>query len=470
MSVVFIVFTKLLIGDASEILSTLESDSIDLCMTSPPYWGLRDYGVAGQFGLEKSFDEYVEKLAGTCAQIMRVLKPSGSFYLNLGDTYAGSNGAIKKFPRHKTNQSDRVHPTHGNFVTSDFSRLRRKSLIGIPWRIALRLINDGWILRNDIIWYKPNAMPAAVKDRLSNSYEHLFHFVKTQRYYYDLDAIRVPNKAASIKRMALAAQQGLRPKKTKYTPGQSDEKLVQGGKYFVPNWVRELSEDDPALNKMQRLSEITNRAINHGMYAGGVFKGIHSHPIGRNPGDVVSYPSSEKRGDLGKNPSDFWAITTRSFRGAHFAVYPETLCVRPILSSCPETVCAKCGSPTHKVSQGVTAKPFNIRYRDAQSGRLQKKWGDSVTAPVEAAEAYDEQNYKPRSSTRVVWQGCSCNAGYEPATVLDPFAGSCTTLKAARDHGRNGIGIEINPDYIEVARMRLGAGGELQVINPGSPA
>lgn len=139
-------------------------------MTSPPYWALRDYGTQGQLGLEPDFQEYISKLLEVFDGLKRVLKRTGSFYLNLGDTY--SRG--------------RVIPA--------------KCMIGIPWRAALALINKGWILRNDVIWHRPNSMPSSVKDRLSNTYEHIFHFVKSKRYYYNLDAIR---GAAQIRSQAI---------------------------------------------------------------------------------------------------------------------------------------------------------------------------------------------------------------------------------------------------------------------------
>ena len=453
-------------------------------MTSPPYWGLRDYGVSGQIGLEDSFEEFIDKLSAVCSQVMRVLKPSGSFYLNLGDTYAGSNMGLRDVRVHKSLQYPEANSQYPSFsVQSKVVGVHRKSLIGIPWRIALRLIDDGWILRNDIIWHKPNHMPSSVKDRLSSSYEHVFHFVKSPRYYYDLDAIRVPHKTASIKRMLLAAKEGLKPKTTKYTPDRVGDKGAQGGRYFVPKWAAEYYRQK--VDWKARLAK-TDRPLKppHGVSIGGGHSGL-SGANGKYGILPLNFPShnayklgiyrdsNQIMNPLGKNPGDLWEITTRSFCGAHFAVYPEMLCVRPILSASPEKVCTKCGSPARKVSNGFAMKPFNIRYRDGKSGRLSKKWGDMVTAPTEETQVYSEQNYRVRSAERVVWPGCSCNVGFKPATILDPFAGSCTTLKVANDHGRNAIGIEINPDYIDVARQRLGLSKDseaLQVIYQNKPA
>jgi len=166
-------------------MKTFPSESIDLVMFSPPYWGLRDYQVEGQIGLEPTLEEYLDKLVRGCREIKRILKKTGSMYIVIGDSYTstttGSLGKNGWSRPHSRNQSIEARK-HRNF-----GKIPQKCLLGIPWRLALRLIDDGWILRNDIIWYKPNHMPESVKDRLTNTYEHIFHFVKSRKYYYNLD-------------------------------------------------------------------------------------------------------------------------------------------------------------------------------------------------------------------------------------------------------------------------------------------
>lgn len=152
----------LLEGDAFEILSSFEDNCIQCCVTSPPYWGLRTYGHFGEIGNEEDLFDYLAKLQRVCAQIFRVLREDGSFWLNLGDTY----------------------------VAKDQGTLRKGSLTGVPWGMAFRLMRNGWILRRDIIWQKPNAMPENVKNRCTTAHEYIFHFTKSTKYNYDAVAIR----------------------------------------------------------------------------------------------------------------------------------------------------------------------------------------------------------------------------------------------------------------------------------------
>jgi site-specific DNA-methyltransferase (cytosine-N4-specific) len=163
-------------------------------MTSPPYWALRDYGIKEQVGLEPDFREYVSKLLKIFDELKRVLKRAGSLYLNMGDTYSGGGshsklGGVETWGKLCGMKDGFPDKSPQASITN---HIPAKSMIGIPWRVALALIDKGWILRNDIIWHKPNSMPSSVKDRLSNTYEHIFHFVKSKKYYYNLDAIRVP--------------------------------------------------------------------------------------------------------------------------------------------------------------------------------------------------------------------------------------------------------------------------------------
>ncbi len=152
------------VGDAREVLRTFADASIDFCMTSPPYWGQRQYAEMG-IGMEMDYRDYVDRLCEIFAEVRRVLKPTGSFWLNIGDAYV------------------------------------RKSLVGLPWRIAFQMIDfQGWLLRNDVIWHKVKGGPDNSKDKLRNTYEHVFHFVKSSKYYYDVDAIRSEKNAGPQRR------------------------------------------------------------------------------------------------------------------------------------------------------------------------------------------------------------------------------------------------------------------------------
>lgn len=153
-------------GDALKTLQRISDNYIDCCVTSPPYLGLRDYGAEGQIGLESSLEEYTRRLVEVFREVRRTLRPDGTLWLNLGDTYSGSKAGTKEIPA--------------------------KNLMGIPWRIALALQEDGWYLRQDIVWYKPNTMPESVKDRFTKSHEYIFLLTKQPKYYFDGEAVKEP--------------------------------------------------------------------------------------------------------------------------------------------------------------------------------------------------------------------------------------------------------------------------------------
>jgi site-specific DNA-methyltransferase (cytosine-N4-specific) len=173
-------------GDALDVASQLPTGSADCIVTSPPYYGLRDYGTAGQYGLEASPAEYVERLRVLFGELRRVLADDGTLWLNLGDSYSGNASPGGETSRTCTS------PPNANRPITITKPGKSKNLLGIPWRVAFALQDDSWILRNAIIWNKPNAMPESVTDRLSGKYEHVFLFVKQKRYWFDLDPIREP--------------------------------------------------------------------------------------------------------------------------------------------------------------------------------------------------------------------------------------------------------------------------------------
>lgn len=205
---------RILHGDCLEVLRTLPEASVHCCVTSPPYFGLRDYGVAGQIGLEPTPDEFVAKLVAVFREVRRVLRDDGTLWLNLGDSYAAGRGGtampaetlaggvggkgdvdarrgrLAQVPNGKNpNAPIATYQPHRN---AGAIGLKHKDLIGIPWRVAFALQGDGWYLRQDIIWHKPNPMPESVRDRCTKAHEYIFLLAKSGRYYFDADAISEP--------------------------------------------------------------------------------------------------------------------------------------------------------------------------------------------------------------------------------------------------------------------------------------
>lgn len=258
-------------GDSIEVLRTLPDGSVDCCVTSPPYFGLRDYGEPGQYGLEESPAEYVETMRAVFAEVRRVLADDGTLWLNLGDSYASQGGQRTIGEKSWTAGRSRIE-TQPDRPRSRPTDIAPKNLRGIPWRVAFALQDDGWILRNDIIWAKQNAMPESVTDRLSSRHEHLFMLTKSARYWFNLDAIREPHSEVSIKRAA---------------PHRSD-----AGKAYRDG----MPGAGVAPPQTLRLDQA-------------------NHPKGRNPGDV-------------------WSVPTQPFAAAHFATMPPTLAERCVLAGC----------------------------------------------------------------------------------------------------------------------------------------
>lgn len=260
----------LLLGDAREVLSGMDAGSVNCVVTSPPYYGLRDYeGNPDQIGLEESPAEYVTALVAVFAEVHRVLADDGTLWLNIGDSYAYPPGSSGR-------QGDGQRK--GRTFTAEGLRgtraLPAKNLLLIPERVVLALQEQGWIVRSKVAWHKPNAMPETVKDRPSNRYEPVFLLAKRERYWFDLDAIRVPHSAKSVYQQEVARRRPHAPGKAS-APGNykdSDNSGFGAG-------LRELNEK-------------------------------------------------------GANPGDVWSINTRPFRGAHFAPFPIDLPARCIAAGC----------------------------------------------------------------------------------------------------------------------------------------
>lgn len=185
--------TQILNGDCIEMMRTLQDQSVNCCVTSPPYYGLRDYGHDGQIGLEETPDAFVQKLVEVFREVKRVLRNDGTLWLNLGDSYSGSGKSPAGNLGNKHNERHLEHKTGG--IIPDGTK--SKDLIGIPWMVAFALRADGWYLRQDIIWHKPNPMPESVQDRCTKAHEYIFLLSKSSKYYYDIEPIREQIKPTS---------------------------------------------------------------------------------------------------------------------------------------------------------------------------------------------------------------------------------------------------------------------------------
>lgn len=191
---------QIIYGDALEVLKTFPDECVDCCITSPPYFNLRDYGVEGQIGLEKTWQEYIRKLIDVFGEVKRVLKKSGSCFVNLGDSYASIGKLCGDFTREDDDPKWGKHDKNRGRSRVPKGSYPEKSLLFIPHRFAIAMIDAGWRARNTLIWVKPNAMPESVQDRWKKAHEYIFFFTKSKKYYFNLDTIRTPHKEVSIKR------------------------------------------------------------------------------------------------------------------------------------------------------------------------------------------------------------------------------------------------------------------------------
>lgn len=296
-------------GDAAATLAQLPDSSVHMCMTSPPYYGLRDYDVEGQIGLEETLDDYIAQLVEVGTELKRVLRDDGSWWLNLGDSFAGSGRGQWATDE---SQKESYTPDPGDLPDQQTS-LARKSKMLVPHRVALALQDQGWIVRSDAIWQKPNPLPHPVKDRLHEHKEYVFHLTPDPDYWFDLDAIREPHNDASL-----------------------DRHSHEYGSAGIG------AMDCPQEDRDEQVVMTNDDAL---------------HPKGKNPGDIIE-------------------VSIKPSPEAHTAVYPPELCDVPIRSSCPPTVCAECGRPyersttetaeweqacecaTNEAASGIVLDPF----------------------------------------------------------------------------------------------------------------
>jgi DNA modification methylase len=378
-------------GDVRASLRMLPAASIDCVVTSPPYWGLRDYGLPaqiwggeadcshdwiddaaggsacsschawrGQLGLEPSPELYVAHMVEVFRDVRRVLKREGTLWVNLGDCYNAATNAPRRPSASRVGHWQTAGSMGDRRVRAD--GLKAKDLVGIPWRLALALQGDGWYLRSDVIWSKPNPMPEGVRDRPVRSHEYLFLLAKQPRYFYDAEAVR--------------------------------EAAVGEGSVYDRSRARE-----------------------------GVVRG-------------------------GRAQRSVWTLPTQRYDQAHFATFPERLVEPCILAGTSAAgCCPRCGRAWQRHLCTRYANPGNRR----------------SNGPRSMERRHESPGFRKRLVRRVegeAWRpDCECAVDPVPATVLDTFAGSGTTLAVAQRLGRRSIGIELSSDYIELVRHRLGVGG-----------
>ncbi len=433
---------RVICGDALKALKELPSESVQCIVTSPPYWGLRDYGTGlwmggeadckhqqsheiverasdchcasvckkcgakkfdHQVGIEETPEEYIAKLTAVFREARRVLRSDGTLWLNLGDTYAGGgrggNPPGSSFQKQATNKGCLCKSTPMP------ANLKHKDMVGIPWRVAFALQADGWYLRQDIIWAKGvsgalrigSVMPESVTDRFTKAHEYVFLLAKSQRYFFDSDAVKEPF---------------------------SDERMGNsrgGGQYSVNSGRRD---------------------------AGSLRTGVYN-------ADKTKTKANRR---------SVWHTSPQPFKGAHFATYPVALVEPCILAGTSEKgCCLKCGKPWERV---VKRGNPDIAHRRICGGDVNGCYSGAATKDYASSKAQDPSATKARilagmvEKTTISWRP-ACDCGIEqtaPCVVLDPFAGSGTNGEAALSLGRDFIGIELNPDYLRFIKRRVAAG------------
>jgi len=452
------------LGDAGEVLRDLPAASIDCVVTSPPYWGLRDYSLEpiawggdpachhawgewsepqderetaglgksrtngrfygdptgrlngnyqrrragascrrcgawrGCLGLEPTPDLYVEHMVEVFREVRRVLRPTGTLWLNLGDAYCAGT----RTDRRPTTRSGVAVPSSWSarcqpLRIGALSNLKPKDLVGLPWRVAFGLQNDGWYLRADIIWAKPNPMPESVRDRPTKAHEYLFLLSPSGRYFYDAEAVREAAVTGVLK-----------------APAGWDR--APGGHGTIHRLGRE-----PRIGA-------DRKALAGPTYA--------RHRAAVPGGQSLTFRS-------GRNRRTVWNVATQPYSGAHFATFPERLVEPCILAGTSEWgCCSGCGAPWRREVEVGYDNPGNR----------------STNGPRSLARRADTPGFAvrlERHARTVGWTPtCECDAPARPAIVLDPFAGSGTTLAVAARLGRRAVGAELSPAYIDLIRQR----------------
>ncbi len=388
---------KIYQGDSLQVLSTFPSESIDCIITSPPYYGLRDYGVERQLGQETTPQLYIQHLMAIMNECKRVLKKSGSLWVNIGDSYASQGGLSKPEHLAKANvgatkagvQRGIRHSTHIKNLG-----VREKSLLAIPERFVIAMTDSDWIRRNTVIWHKPNCMPSSAKDRFTVDFEYFYFFTKSKKYYFE---------------------------------SQYED--------FSPLNIKRHGEKQ-YLSKKEKL--IIEMGIRGGYAKMGDWK---PNPLGRMKRCV-------------------WKINTQPFPEAHFAVFPETLIETPIKACCPLEICDKCNKPRVRMEKILGYDKVNDWMISGGCDSNGEYKGTEIK-DYKSAKAQMPSETKRRilksmsKQTSFEYSKCDCNVGFHKGVILDPFMGAGTVGVVAKKLGVDYIGIELNKDYIKMAENRI---------------
>lgn len=395
---------RLINADVLEGLGQLDSESVHCVVTSPPYWGLRDYGVDGQLGLETTPEEYVARMVEVFSEVRRVLRPDGTLWLNMGDSYTDSGrgddtGSTLDGSRHSQAECRKVKVRE-----TARTGLAPKQLMGMPWRLALALQSDGWWLRSDIIWHKPNPMPESVTDRPTKAHEYLFLLAKSRRYFYDAEAISEPAGANSHPR-----GRGVNPKCV--PPGQG---------------IKQNEEFSGAITAIvSRRNKRTVWTIN-----------------------TQAYPEAH----FATFPSDLVAPCIKAGSSEQGVC---SGCGAPWIRQTEKIPTGKVDVNGWDTAPGTHGREKRRKWdaKDKQSS------GRRIIDNIAKARAAGADHDNPFPGKRTVgWApGCACGAEPGPATVLDPFTGSGTAGEVALRLGRDFLGIELNAEYCALAEPRLEA-------------
>lgn len=487
---------KIYQGNSLKVLKSFKDNSIDCCVTSPPYYGLRDYGTEPttwpaveyclfgftitikpmkcSLGLESTPEEFIGHMILIFSEVFRALKKEGTVWMNMGDSYAGSmNGQQKTSNDIWVDNSMSAASIHtlGNYEFSKKSKrgrkengvkrwgggnisctgnIKPKDLIGIPWMLAFALREYGWYLRQDIIWNKPNPMPESVTDRCTKSHEYIFLLSKSAKYYYDAEAIKTSLATSSI------------PRLLQDTDHQKGSARAYGGKIHNGNMKAVVSKSFTAWQTGPGSHSTLKHNTEEGRNIEKTKRTIHqeeSASYGINGKGFIGHSGNfDAKGNLignGKaNKRSVWTIPTMPYSDAHFATFPEKLIVDCIKAGSSEFgCCSKCGKPyirdftkelipTSKASYNskIDIRDINADKQDQGSNRM-------------------KDGHKPgwvNKTETVGWSpSCKCNSNYVPSVILDPFIGAGTTALVARKLNRNFVGIELNHEYIKIAETRL---------------
>lgn len=440
-------------GDALTVLRGLPDRSVHCCVTSPPYFNLRDYGLSsidwpeveyspmpglppvkvpawrGQLGLEPSPEMYVGHLVLVFREVKRVLRGDGTLWLNIGDTYAGSGrgGQPEKL-------SENWQPEYPEGLVP--RGLKQKDLMGIPWRVAFALQADGWWLRSDVPWVKMNAMPSSVRDRPGVAHEYFFLFSKSRKYFYDAEAVKKErvtheNRPDAVVRDRLL---GYNSKLSKIQDRKQDafgEPTYTG---FNDYWKNSFT-----MGRNRRTSDWLVESLDIVI---GELQEYLRHLINvRDGGGVLQDEAGDPLALL---------VNTYPFKGAHFAVFNGRLITPCILASTSPMACPVCGAPWERVVQKPMIPPeaYLDRPKAQPGNNSESSW---LRIP-------GSRRHLIRPPQQVGWRPtCSCpdNDGSGRCVVLDPFAGSGTTLLVAESLGRDSIGVELNPEYCSMIEERM---------------